>query len=134
MLTGRQVLVHQPHVGQIQRVRAIEDQVDVVLVAQDHVAEQLQRELHERGEILHEGPDLGQLVELFDELAGLIAGVDAAVDQVYQRLSHALRYVHLALDQQAGEWTGALDDPLLGETTITNLKVSETRIGFTFKR
>ncbi len=41
--------------------------------------------------------------------------------------------IHLTLDKSGPLWAGTLDDPTMGETVVTNLKVSETRISFTFK-
>jgi len=39
----------------------------------------------------------------------------------------------LKLDQQGAVWTGTLESDAIGETTITGLKVTDTRISFTFK-
>ena len=39
----------------------------------------------------------------------------------------------LKLDQQGPDWTGILESDAIGETTITGLKVTDTRISFTFK-
>ena len=39
----------------------------------------------------------------------------------------------LKLDQQGPDWTGTLESDAIGETTITGLKVTDTRISFTFK-
>ncbi len=39
----------------------------------------------------------------------------------------------LKLDQQGPDWSGTLESDAIGETTITGLKVSDTRISFTFK-
>ena len=41
--------------------------------------------------------------------------------------------IHLNLDQGSGVWTGTLEDPTIGETTVSNLKVTNTAISFTFK-
>jgi opacity protein-like surface antigen len=39
----------------------------------------------------------------------------------------------LTLDQQGPDWAGTLESDAIGETTITGLKVTNTRISFTFK-
>ena len=39
----------------------------------------------------------------------------------------------LNLNQQGPDWTGTLESDAIGETTITGLKVTNTRISFTFK-
>jgi opacity protein-like surface antigen len=39
----------------------------------------------------------------------------------------------LKLDRQGAVWTGTLESDAIGETTITGLKVTDTRISFTFK-
>ena len=39
----------------------------------------------------------------------------------------------LTLDRQGSAWTGILDSDAIGETTVTGLKVTDTRISFTFK-
>jgi hypothetical protein len=39
----------------------------------------------------------------------------------------------LNLDNAAGTWTGTLEYPLVGETTVMDLRVTDTRISFTFK-
>jgi len=39
----------------------------------------------------------------------------------------------LKLDQQGSIWSGTLDSDAIGETTVTGLKVTDTRISFTFK-
>ena len=39
----------------------------------------------------------------------------------------------LTLDQQAAAWTGVLNSTFIGETTVSGLKVTDTRISFTFK-
>ena len=41
--------------------------------------------------------------------------------------------IHLNLNKEDATWTGTLDDPTMGETTVSNLKVTDTRISFTFK-
>ncbi|MFT5232076.1 MAG: opacity protein-like surface antigen [Candidatus Krumholzibacteriia bacterium] len=41
--------------------------------------------------------------------------------------------ISLALNITGGIWSGTLNDPTLGETVVSNLKVSDTRISFTFK-
>jgi opacity protein-like surface antigen len=41
--------------------------------------------------------------------------------------------VFLNLDQQAAAWTGTLESEFLGETSVSGLKVTDTRISFTFK-
>jgi len=41
--------------------------------------------------------------------------------------------INLNLTRSGGIWNGTLDDPTMGETVVSNLKVSETRISFTFK-
>ena len=39
----------------------------------------------------------------------------------------------IKLDQQGSTWLGTLDSDAIGETTVTGLKVTDTRISFTFK-
>lgn len=39
----------------------------------------------------------------------------------------------LNLEKDGPEWKGSLEDPTMGETTVSNLKVTDTRISFTFK-
>ncbi|MEN8007614.1 MAG: hypothetical protein ABFS42_11400, partial [Candidatus Krumholzibacteriota bacterium] len=39
----------------------------------------------------------------------------------------------LKLDQQGSAWTGTMESQAIGETVVTGLKVTETRISFTFK-
>jgi opacity protein-like surface antigen len=39
----------------------------------------------------------------------------------------------LKLDQQGSAWVGTLDSDVIGETSVTGLKVTDTRISFTFK-
>jgi len=39
----------------------------------------------------------------------------------------------LKLDKDGSNWGGTLEDPTMGETTVSNLKVTDTRISFTFK-
>ena len=39
----------------------------------------------------------------------------------------------LKLDQQGAAWTGTLESEAIGETAVTGLKVTDTRISFTFK-
>ncbi len=41
--------------------------------------------------------------------------------------------INLSLSKEGNNWTGTLEDPTIGETTVSNLKVTETRISFTFK-
>lgn len=41
--------------------------------------------------------------------------------------------IHLTLQKEGSTWTGTLEDPTMGKTEITNLRVTETRISFTFK-
>ena len=45
---------------------------------------------------------LHQLVQPLDDSGRLIAGIDATLDQVEQRLAHPLGDIHLARDHQAG--------------------------------
>ncbi len=39
----------------------------------------------------------------------------------------------LKLDKQGSAWTGSLESEAIGETAVTGLKVTDTRISFTFK-
>jgi len=39
----------------------------------------------------------------------------------------------LKLDQQGPDWSGSLQSDVIGETAVTGLKVTDTRISFTFK-
>jgi opacity protein-like surface antigen len=39
----------------------------------------------------------------------------------------------LKLDQQGSDWLGTLESDVIGETNVTGLKVTDTRIAFTFK-
>ncbi len=41
--------------------------------------------------------------------------------------------IHLTLENSGGVWAGTLEDPTIGVTTISDLKVSDTWISFTFK-
>jgi len=41
--------------------------------------------------------------------------------------------INLSLSKEGTTWSGALEDPTMGETIVSNLKVTETRISFTFK-
>ncbi len=41
--------------------------------------------------------------------------------------------VHLTLQKEGSTWAGTLEDPTIGETTVSNLRVTDTRISFTFK-
>lgn len=41
--------------------------------------------------------------------------------------------IHLTLEKSGSVWSGTLEDPTIGVTTVTDLKVSDTWISFTFK-
>ncbi|MCB1183754.1 hypothetical protein KDM41_09980 [bacterium] len=41
--------------------------------------------------------------------------------------------IHLTLQKEGNNWTGTLEDPTMGETVVSNLRVTDTRISFTFK-
>ncbi len=41
--------------------------------------------------------------------------------------------INLSLSKEGSTWTGTLEDPTMGETIVSNLKVTETRVSFTFK-
>ena len=41
--------------------------------------------------------------------------------------------IHLTLEKSGNEWKGTLEDPTIGTTSVSNLKVTETWISFTFK-
>jgi opacity protein-like surface antigen len=41
--------------------------------------------------------------------------------------------IRLSLAQQGSAWQGTLEDPTMGETIVSNLRVTGTRISFTFK-
>jgi len=41
--------------------------------------------------------------------------------------------IHLTLQQENSTWTGTLEDPTMGETSVSNLKVTDTWVSFTFK-